>query len=369
MRPRQKLTGHRLTLTIVIINFSIGIPFGTSHAHAQNPMAESLFDDGNKLMADGKLAEACRAFEASNRVEPRAGTLIRLGECREKNQQLASAWSAYKDARTLATDPRKQKFATTKAAELEPRLSRLTIAVSDQDQTQGLVLTCNRTSFDPILWNLALPVDGGDYTVIGYAPGYETWERTIHVPLEGAKLSVDVPTLRKANRATVPEAPPLPTPSKTPATSPTSPAVTPPVSTALDENINVAAPLSSSVVVVPTLDHSHTSPQTSSKIAPLVVGAGAFALLGGGLGFEIWAESRYAAAKSEMTSQLRRDSLYDAANTKRYVAEAIAVSGLATGGLAVWLYLRDDKREHGATINASVHVVPTATGLALSGQF
>jgi len=47
-------------------------------------------------MAEGKLAQACQAFEASNRVEPTAGTLILLGECREQNQQLASAWSAYK---------------------------------------------------------------------------------------------------------------------------------------------------------------------------------------------------------------------------------------------------------------------------------
>jgi hypothetical protein len=102
---------------------------------------------------------------------------------------------------------------------------------------------------------------------------------------------------------------------------------------------------------------------------PLVVGAGALALLGGGLGFELWAESRYDAAKSEMTSQLRRNSLYNEANTKRYVAEGLAVSGLAAGGAAVWLYLRDGNRERDATTNPSVRVMPTATGLALSGQF
>jgi hypothetical protein len=75
------------------------------------------------------------------------------------------------------------------------------------------------------------------------------------------------------------------------------------------------------------------------------------------------------AAKSEMTSQLRRNTLYNSANTKRYVAEAIAVSGLAAGGAAVWLYLRNDNRERDATTNVGVHVVPTATGLALAGQF
>src|SRR5215510_13654601 len=110
-----------------------------SPARAQSAKAEALFDDGNRLMAGGKLAQACEAFEASNRIEPRAGTLIRLGDCREQNRQLASAWSAYKDASKLATDPRKQKFATTRAASLEPRLSYLTIAVPDQTRIRGLV--------------------------------------------------------------------------------------------------------------------------------------------------------------------------------------------------------------------------------------
>ena len=70
----------------------------TATAHAQSAEAEAMFNEGDKLMAAGKLAEACSAFEASNNMDPRAGTLIRLGECREQNHQIASAWSAYKDA-------------------------------------------------------------------------------------------------------------------------------------------------------------------------------------------------------------------------------------------------------------------------------
>ncbi len=102
---------------------------------------------------------------------------------------------------------------------------------------------------------------------------------------------------------------------------------------------------------------------------PFVVGTGALALLGGGLGVELWADSTYHASTSEMMSQARRDSLYDAANTRRYLAEALAVGGLAAGGAAVWLYLRDDKRERRPTTDASLRVVPTATGLALAGRF
>ena len=74
------------------------------------------------------------------------------------------------------------------------------------------------------------------------------------------------------------------------------------------------------------------------------------------------ATCRHARAKSEMTSQLHRESLYSSANTKRYVAEALAVSELAAGGAAVWLYVRRGNCERDATTDASVHVVPTGNG-------
>src|SRR5689334_4104980 len=90
MRAHQNRTCRRSILTIVAINVILNIIFDTNRAHAQSAEAEKLFNDGNKLMDAGKLAEACAAFEASNRAEPRAGALIRLGECREKTQQLAS---------------------------------------------------------------------------------------------------------------------------------------------------------------------------------------------------------------------------------------------------------------------------------------
>ena len=65
----QKLIGCRSA--IVAINVAIGLLFGISRAHAQNAQAESLFNEGNRLMAAGELAQACEVFEASNRIEPR----------------------------------------------------------------------------------------------------------------------------------------------------------------------------------------------------------------------------------------------------------------------------------------------------------
>src|SRR5436190_2215525 len=76
-------------------------------------------------MAEGKLAQACDAFEASNRVEQRAGTLIRLGEC----------------------------------------------------------------------------------TIPGHSPGHEEWQTIAHVPVEGAKVSVEVPKFKELSTLLAPTPP------------------------------------------------------------------------------------------------------------------------------------------------------------------
>ena len=186
-------------------------------ARAQSAEAEALFDAGDKLMSEGKLTEACESFEASNRIEPRAGTLIRLGECREQNHQLASAWSAYKDALTRVKDPNKREIATSKAAELEPKLSHLTVTVGGDHKADGLAVTRNGKPIDPLVWNRPLPVDGGDYVIAAGAPGFHDWTTTITVPAEHGESTVQVPALEALPRPPVvikepevPEAEPTP---------------------------------------------------------------------------------------------------------------------------------------------------------------
>ncbi len=169
----------------------------TAPARAQNAAAETLFADGERLLKEGKVPQACDSFEASNRIEARAGTLINLGLCREQNHQLASAWSAFKDALTRVKDPKKKEVALARVAAIEPRLSYLTISVSDESRIDGLVVTRNGQAVDPALWNRAVPVDGGSGVVGGRAPGHEVWSTTVEVPVELGKISVEVPRFKE----------------------------------------------------------------------------------------------------------------------------------------------------------------------------
>jgi hypothetical protein len=326
----------------------------SSAAHAQpaGAQAEVLFRQGRTLLAAGKIAEACSAFEESQKLEPAVTTLLNLAGCREKLGQLATAWGLFLDAARQtrsagnAASQQLHDVAQARAQKLEPRVSRLAINVPQKSQVDGLEITRDKERVDSGLWNRALPIDGGVYTITARAPGANPWSTQVTVAAESDTRTVEIPDLRNLPRDLDPAA----TAAATPQPAPPQPA--PPRHSA----------------VGPASDHMPASSQPSRKI-PLVLGVSALALLGGGLGFELWAEAKYDAAKSEMTSQSRRDSLYSSANTKRYVAEALATSGLAAAGAAVWMYLRDRNRPPDATTGTSLHVVPTATGLAFSGRF
>lgn len=184
--------------SIVATSAAFAVLIAGGVARAASAEAEALFNAGNQLMAEGKVAQACDAFEASNRAEPRAGTLIHLGVCRERNHQLASAWSAYKDALTRARDPVKRDVAAARAAAIEPRLSYLTVSIPERSRVDGLTLTRNGAGFDRSLWNRPLPVDAGDYVIAGRAPDHEDWQITVHVELEGDRRTVSVPWLKES---------------------------------------------------------------------------------------------------------------------------------------------------------------------------
>jgi len=307
-------------------------------AYAQSAEAEGLFEDGERLFAAGKLAEACDAYEASNRIEARAGTLIRLGECRERNSQIASAWSAFKDALARAKDPVKRDLAKRKVAQLEPTVSHLSVIVAETRRVTDLAITRNGKPVDSGTWNHSLPIDGGSYTIASHATGFRDWTTTVVVATTGADIKVELPELEPVTAAKP---------------DPTQPDHGGPPDAHPDDH--------NKVDVVP-------APRT--RVIPLALTGGAIALAGGALGFELWGEHIYDRAKSD-PSPSNQLSLWHSANLRRYIAEGMLGGAIASGAIATWFWLRGDSgsptREH------SAHVVPMVTpggsGLVVVGGF
>jgi hypothetical protein len=168
-------------------------------AHAQSAEAEALFRDGRGLIKAGKLAAGCDKLAASEKLESSIGTLLNLGDCREKLGKLASAWAAFRKAEAMAkrsgSDDRREAEAGKRAAQLEPRLANLKIEVADR--IDGMVVHRDREVVDEAVWNTALPIDPGSYTITVEAPGYEPWHTTVAVGRGAPRQVVRVPALTR----------------------------------------------------------------------------------------------------------------------------------------------------------------------------
>src|SRR5688572_1489909 len=132
--PDEEVPMDRLGLSAVALVASVTAL--TATARAQSTVdAEKLFRDGKGLMKQRKVAEACDAFEASQRIESNISTLMSLADCREKNGQLASAWGHFLRAESMTrSDPSKSAvntIARRRAAAIEPRMSYLIVNVPD----------------------------------------------------------------------------------------------------------------------------------------------------------------------------------------------------------------------------------------------
>jgi hypothetical protein len=176
------------------------IAAASSIASAQSAEAEALFRDGRDLIKAGKLAAGCERLAASARLESSVGTLLNLGDCREKLGKLASAWAAFRKAEAMAkrsgSDDRRQAEAGRRAAALEPQLSNLVIEVPHH--IEGLVVRREGEVIDDAAWNTALPVDPGSYTIVAEAPGYMPWRTSVVVEAGQRRQTIAVPILQPA---------------------------------------------------------------------------------------------------------------------------------------------------------------------------
>ena len=152
-------------------------------------------------MAAGNFAAACPKYDESQRRSPDLDTLLKLADCYEKAGKTASAWGAFKEAIDTAsrrhapgaTDP-KEESARSRAAALEPKISRLTITVTAAE-TAGLEVQQDGVVVGRGAWGSAMPIDPGSYQLMAKAPGKKPWTHTAVVGANGAKVEITVPGL------------------------------------------------------------------------------------------------------------------------------------------------------------------------------
>jgi hypothetical protein len=160
--------------------------------------AQGLFVEAMKLMGKKRYAEACEKFAQSQELDPGMGTQFRLAECYEKLGRLASAYEqfvAVADAAKGASKPDREAVARKRAADLEVRVAKLTIAIPPAVASlKDLEVRRDGVVVDKASWGTPIPVDPGDHVVTVKAPGKKPWETKVWA--EGAsKLLVTLSAL------------------------------------------------------------------------------------------------------------------------------------------------------------------------------
>lgn len=186
----------------------------------QRAAAAALFEDGKRLMAEGKLAEACPKLAESQNLDPGMGTLFNLALCHEKSGRTASAWVGYREVAAMAKaagQADREKVAHDKEAALEPKLTRLRITL--KPGATGVAVKRDGAPVSPAILGTGVPVDPGKHVVSASAPGKDPWEASVTVDQPGQVVTVEVPPL--AEKKAAPATPP-------PAIAPLAPPAAPP---------------------------------------------------------------------------------------------------------------------------------------------
>lgn len=209
---------------VAATTFVLGAP-----ALAQDKAAaESLFQAGKDLMTQGKTADACPKFEASQRLDPSSGTLLNLARCHELLGRTASAWAEYKEAATLARSTNRMdqaQAASDFAKALEPKLSKLQI---EAPPLAGLEVKRDGTAISAATLGVAIAVDPGEHLIEASAPGHKPFATKVMIGKDGDAQTLKIPALEKATEAVAgapePAAPPsaAPPPSEPTPGQPTS---------------------------------------------------------------------------------------------------------------------------------------------------
>lgn len=161
-------------------------------------LATVLFQEGRTLMSTGNISEACPKLEESERLDPGGGTILNVALCHELEGRLARSWSEFNEAIVRARkDGRRDREleAMDHARALQPRLSRLVVAVPAGARIQGLQIECDGRELGPGAWSTAMPIDGGEHVIRATAPGRAPFTTSVVINQERDAKTIEIPVL------------------------------------------------------------------------------------------------------------------------------------------------------------------------------
>jgi hypothetical protein len=322
----------RSALFVALVLAAATPRFAQAQTETRTAVAEALYRQARDLMAAGKYDEACPKFAESQRLDPATGTLLNLAACHEKQGKLASAWIEYSDAMVAARrDAREDRvdYARERVAELEPKLSRLTIVLAADADVPGLALELDGASIGRAVLGAATPVDPGEHQVRASAPGKKPQIFSVQIAAVADQQSLTVGRLEDA-------------PPEAPAAAPVAAARAPAASSAAPPSDELAArPIPTSVYIA------------GGVTLALAASAGATGLA--------YLEKRDDFEQRGTSSSRDRALLYGRINLGLWIGTAL--------GAGVTTYLYATRPARARTVQVVPLLAPQVAGLGVTGGF
>lgn len=302
--------------------------------------AQRLFEEGQVLFKDGRVAEACSKFDGAAALVNTPGVRLNLARCWEKLGRTASAWTRYDEA--LAAAERTGDRAAAAAARqgrtaLEPRLTKLVISFTDPGTATGVEITRDGETLPASVIGSEMPVDPGEHEVGARAAGFKPWTTKVNVTGEGSTARVSIPPLEHEPTALAAPAPATQTTTAPPGAE-TTPASPP----------------------------SHTL-----AIAGLVTAGVGVVGLGLGAYFGLAAESKWHQANrnGNACADAACPGLTQQASNDASASTVLFITGgaLAAAGVTVWIVAPKGGSPERAALTPVVG--PSVAGLGLGGTF
>jgi hypothetical protein len=296
-------------------------------AHAEDPRAQTLYDEAKTHVAAGQWNEACPKLAESQKLAPKMNTVYRLAECYEHIGLRASAWKRYREAAIAATtagETGKAKAALERAEKLAPTLAKLSVKAPPDANVRidGIALTESEVS-------TPFAIDPGDHPVEVTAPKKKTFNTSVTIPNDNTTTSLVIPAL---------------------ADDTTGEPVTP---------------------ATPKPSAPETTSNPSRTIGMVLAGTGVVAIGIGGF-LALSARSKYHDADPHCPIEGCNEvgkQMTDDARSLGNVATVVIGAGLAIGitGAVLWLTAPSVSTSRGSTPRVGLTVLPG--GLSLRGEF
>lgn len=211
-------TIRRLALAI---SLAAGVPaaaYAQDLTQEERAAGEKLYEDGTRLLAEKKYAEACPLLARAVEVVKRQGIggLLALAECREGEGKFGSAWTLYREAASkaeVAGQGERARIAKDGEARVAPRVHYVIIENgAELASTAGVEVIVQGARVSPGVLTAPVAVDPGALAIEVRAPGRAPSRTDLSVPSEGGTTKTTI-QLGQAEGSNGPSPKPAPAPA------------------------------------------------------------------------------------------------------------------------------------------------------------